>query len=744
MQRVKKVDYDEDELYDDLVEEYTAEDCQQFAILTPVVKAELEEAGLQSTDKEVEEALWHYYWDVQKSVNYLKHVKRPKSIPKPETKQSKSTPKSRFDEGAKRNAKTEGKRSGSIPPLLFGRVLSGLRSAFSCEKTNMLGGSSKLSKLAEERRKKAESAQSAQAPGLNSLDRLIKAQGGDEAKQQPSSIRLRKIPLRPKHRTAAPETLPYDSEKPEEKPQDTSMLRASPTAFGRFISLPVKEHKALPQITLKDVTGCEVDIKPFLDPSPDTIVLQAQKKRKGITKRLGKSTPNANALARETEKLSVEDKPAKKALNVLKLWQEVKLPSVAFVVIGHVDHGKSTLMGRLLLDSGAVQQRDVDKYQKQAGEMGKSSFALAWVMDTDPEERERGVTVGIAQHHISTEKAAFTILDAPGHRDFVPNMIAGVSMADFAVIVVDVSQLESGMKGQTREHIVLAKAAGLTRVIVAINKLDSIKPEAWDFEVYKAVRDEVATFLRKTGFEDEHVQFTACSGLKGENVVRKGSAAWLSEDYPTLLQALEKAATSETTPERIESSLEMQVADVYRGGIANFLSISGRIASGHVQVGDTIMIQPSGESALIKGIEVNDETQEWSAAGQIPILHLTDMDANHVQPGDMVYCPSQLIPLVKEFEATVNTLQSLLPQRLDLHLGRLHVSAFVKQLTALLNEKGEVIKNKPRVVQPEQRARVVISLAEGIPVGKSLAVILRSEGSTVAYGHVHSAALSST
>ena len=265
------------------------------------------------------------------------------------------------------------------------------------------------------------------------------------------------------------------------------------------------------------------------------------------------------------------------------------------MVIGHVDHGKSTLMGRLLLDTGAVSQRDIDKYvhlsstsfrclvtdqrryKKQATELGKSSFALAWVMDTGSEERERGVTVDIAQHHFSTSTADFTILDAPGHRDFVPNMIGGASMADLAVLVVDANQLESGMKGQTREHILLAKACGLSKVVVAVNKMDSTAPEAWSREVFEQVSGEVVKFLAETGFAKDDVMVVPCSGLSGENVAkaasRDGATAWIAEQDSTLLQALEKSTSSTADESSVKAPLRLQITDVFRGGVQNPLSV---------------------------------------------------------------------------------------------------------------------------------------------------------------------------
>lgn len=379
------------------------------------------------------------------------------------------------------------------------------------------------------------------------------------------------------------------------------------------------------------------------------------------------------------------------------------------------------------------------RYKKQATEMGKASFALAWVMDTGTEERERGVTVDIAQHHFSTESVDFTILDAPGHRDFVPNMIGGASMADLAVLVVDANQLESGMKGQTREHILLAKACGLKKIIVAVNKLDATMP-AWDKSVFENAKSEISKLLNSAGFAQDSISFVPCSGLNGQNVVKaapeKGDAAWISSTSPTLLQELERSAPSDVEDSAVKAPLRMQIADVFRGSITNPLSVSGRITAGNVQVGDSVIIQPSGEAASIKGIEANNETKDWTVAGSICTLHLTDIEPQHLRAGDILCSASKPISVIKISIVQVVALESLLPQGVDLHLGRLHAAGRMAALISVVDAKGEVMKKKPRVVQAGSRANIKVVLDAGAPLSPGDRVILRSNGNTVAAGKV--------
>lgn len=401
-------------------------------------------------------------------------------------------------------------------------------------------------------------------------------------------------------------------------------------------------------------------------------------------------------------------------------------------------------MGRLLLDTGAVPQRDIDKYRKEAAEKGKGSFALAWVMDTSSDERERGVTVDIAQHFFSTENADFAILDAPGHRDFVPNMIGGAAMADLGVLVVDANQLESGLKGQTKEHVLLAKAVGLERMIVAVNKMDGTTPE-WDRNVFEQVSGQVKKLLAETGFDDEQIKVVPCSGLSGDNVAKPPSsnnAAWVSESCGTLTSALESmAATVHTPSERVKGPLRMQITDIFRGGVQNPFSVSGRLASGHVQAGDNITVQPRGEKALVKSVDVSNEPRDYAVAGQLATLHLDsgDMESleRNLKAGDTLCSASKPVPVMKEFEAEIDAIGTLLPSGVDVHVGRLHVPGRIAGLFELRERKGgEVTKKKPRVVMPGQFVRVKVVVEDGVAVEAGSGVVLRSGGETVGRGVV--------
>lgn len=390
-------------------------------------------------------------------------------------------------------------------------------------------------------------------------------------------------------------------------------------------------------------------------------------------------------------------------------------------------------MGRLLYDLKVVDQRTVDRYRKEAEKIGKSSFALAWVLDQGTEERNRGVTIDIAMNKFETSKTSFTILDAPGHRDFIPNMIAGASQADFAVLVIDAGtgNFESGLKGQTKEHALLVRSMGVQRIVIAVNKLDTVQ---WSQDRFDEIQQQVGAFLTAAGFQSRNVAFVPCSGLNGDNIVKRAEdarASWYTG--PILIEQLE---ASEPTNRSLDKPLRLTIADVFRGGVQNPLSISGRLDSGYLQVGDRIVTMPAKETAVIRGIEVDSEPADWAVAGQNVVLHLTDIEQQYLKPGDVICLPSALIQNVATMTVKILAFDHLTPMHVEVHRGRLQVAGRITQLVAVLDKVTGAMagKKKPRLVQPGSVARVVVRLDSAVPLEAPGKVILRAGGQTVAAG----------
>ncbi|RPA81487.1 hypothetical protein BJ508DRAFT_112522 [Ascobolus immersus RN42] len=407
-----------------------------------------------------------------------------------------------------------------------------------------------------------------------------------------------------------------------------------------------------------------------------------------------------------------------------------------FVVVGHVDAGKSTLMGRLLYDLKVVDERTIQKFKSESEKIGKASFQYAWVLDQTEEERARGVTMDIAQNSFETDKAKFTILDAPGHRDFIPNMIAGSSQADFAVLVIDSSTgaFEAGfhLQGQTKEHTLLVRSIGIQRIIVAVNKLDSV---SWAEERFEEIRQQMTVFLTSAGFHAKNISFVPCSGLTGENVVtplKPSKAPWYKGS--SLITELEN---SSPLARAIDKPLRLTVADVFRGGIQNPVSISGRIDSGTLQVGDVLLALPSGEKTAVKAIEINNDPRPWAVAGHNCTIHLAGIDMLHLKQGDVLSSVSNPIPVVKEFTAKVLAFQTITPMAVDIHRGRLHVPGKITHLVRTLDKAtGEEVKKKPRFIGPGTAAQVKVSLEQGVPLERGGRVVFRFGGVTVGSGVV--------
>jgi elongation factor 1-alpha len=278
---------------------------------------------------------------------------------------------------------------------------------------------------------------------------------------------------------------------------------------------------------------------------------------------------------------------------------------INLVVIGHVDSGKSTSTGHLIYKCGGIDKRTIEKFEKEAAEMGKSSFKYAWVLDKLKAERERGITIDIALWKFETPKYYFTIIDAPGHRDFIKNMITGTSQADCAILIIasGTGEFEAGIskEGQTREHALLAYTLGVKQMIVAINKMDD-KSVNWSKDRYEEIKKEVSDYLKKVGYNPEKIPFVPISGWLGDNMMEKSdNMKWY--DGPTLIEALDKI----TPPKRpLDKPLRLPLQDVYKISGIGTVPV-GRVETGILKPNMVVQFAPSGITTEVKSIEMHHE-----------------------------------------------------------------------------------------------------------------------------------------
>jgi len=333
------------------------------------------------------------------------------------------------------------------------------------------------------------------------------------------------------------------------------------------------------------------------------------------------STPTsstANEISNETE-VNISKTPKSKTKDSVDVKAELKKREegkqmINLVVIGHVDAGKSTLMGHLLYNLGNVSKKVMHKNEMESKKSGKGSFAFAWVLDETEEERTRGVTIDIAMTVFETTSKIVTLMDAPGHRDFIPNMIQGTAQADVAILVVDSrpGEFEAGFEagGQTREHAILARSLGVGQLVVAVNKMDSIE---WSKDRYNSIVIKLKTFLTKhAGFKESDVYYLPCSGLSGENLTEKAKEPSLTSWYNDhcLVQLIDMFRTP---PRPVEKPFRCCISDVYKG--QGSVAVSGKVETGYVQNGDRIIIMPAGETGIVKGLQARDEAITFAAAG---------------------------------------------------------------------------------------------------------------------------------
>lgn len=286
---------------------------------------------------------------------------------------------------------------------------------------------------------------------------------------------------------------------------------------------------------------------------------------------------------------------------------------VNVVVIGHVDSGKSTSTGHLIYKCGGIDQRTLDKFEKDAEIAGKGSFKYAWVLDKLKAERERGITIQITLNKFETPKYHCTIIDAPGHRDFIKNMITGTSQADLAVLMISsqAGEFEAGIskEGQTKEHALLAYTLGVKQMIVGINKMDHPTTN-WSQTRYDDIKREASEFLKKTGYNPDKIEFVPFSGWTGDNLIEKSEKMpWYKG--PTLLEAIDKM----TPPVRpSDKPLRLPINDVYKIGGVGTVPV-GRVETGVLRPGMIVQFSPVNLTTEVKSIEMHHEVLPEAVPG---------------------------------------------------------------------------------------------------------------------------------
>ena len=317
-------------------------------------------------------------------------------------------------------------------------------------------------------------------------------------------------------------------------------------------------------------------------------------------------------------------------------------PHMNLVIIGHVDHGKSTLTGRILLETGAIDPHIVEKYKKEAEEKGKGSFYFAWVMDGLKEERERGVTIDVAHKKFETDKYFFTVIDAPGHRDFVKNMITGTSQADAAIITC--SAIE-GPQAQTKEHVFLATTLGVKQIIIAINKMDAVK---YDEAKYNEAKEGMSKLLKMVGNKVENIPFIPVSAYMGDNIkTASANTPWYKG--PTLIQALDALSVPE---KHTEKPLRVPVQDVYTITGIGTVPV-GRVETGVMTPNTKVIFEPSHVSGVVKSIEMHHEQMAKAEPGDNIGFNVGGVAKNDIKRGDVAGPVDNPPAVAKTFTAQI-------------------------------------------------------------------------------------------
>uniref|UniRef100_T1J683 Tr-type G domain-containing protein n=1 Tax=Strigamia maritima TaxID=126957 RepID=T1J683_STRMM len=502
-------------------------------------------------------------------------------------------------------------------------------------------------------------------------------------------------------------------------------LEAPPSLFARIICLKLRPPpEPNPVSTVSHLTGRVVPFD-FSCPSPNDLVNERNIESASTVVEMEKVfvQPEVVKAVKENRKIDVDAEYAKERASSKDV--------INMVVIGHVDAGKSTLMGHLLFLVGAVSQKLMHKYRQESKKIGKTS--------------NRGITMDVGQFKFETERKIITLLDAPGHKDFIPNMITGAAQADAAILVVDATkgEFETGFEsgGQTREHALLVRSLGVSQLVVVVNKLDTVE---WSENRFAEIVKKIGHFLKQVGYKESDIEYIPCSGLTGSNLKdppTEDAAKWYHGR--TLLQQIDNFKS----PERpMSKPFRMSVGDIFKGQLSGFC-VSGRIETGYISSGDRVLVMPQGETAHVKGICIDDAAVNGAFAGDQVTLSIANMDMANVTTGSIMCSLAQPIRASSVIQARIVIFNIDVPITkgfpVVFHYQTLSEPAVVRKLLSQLHRNtGEVVKNKPRCLVKNSSAMIEIEVGRPVCVElykdfKELGrFMLRSKGSTIAAGLV--------
>lgn len=423
-----------------------------------------------------------------------------------------------------------------------------------------------------------------------------------------------------------------------------------------------------------------------------------------------------------------------------------KKPHLNLVIIGHIDHGKSTMMGALLIKTGAVTDREARELEKLAKELDRESWSYAYVFDRLKEERQRGITIDLAFRKFETPENYFTIIDAPGHADFVKNMITGASQADAAILVVSgkKGEMEVGIaaNGQTREHAYLAQTLGVKQVVVAVNKAD-----VWDYkeERYEEVKKSVSNLLRTVGFNVKKIPFVPTSGITGDGLTEHSEKMpWY--DGPTLIEAIDKFEVPEKP---LDKPLRVPIQDAYRIKGTGVVPV-GRVETGVMKQGDQIFIQPTGFKGEIRSIEMHHEEIPEAEPGDNIGFSIRGLKLEDVHRGDVLGHPDNpptvITPNGKWTGQIIVIWHPTALAQGYTPVVHAHTAQVASRFTALkkkLDQKtGAVIEDNPKFIKKNEAAIVELSPIKKLCIENYTEIpemgrfAVRDMGRTVAVGIV--------